>query len=374
VLSLTDMPRTLALSLVTLLAFAAPAAAKTHGDLVRSHAQTGADVLKSAGSNRLVTYRSVGARGKDVTVSGTVAVPKGKAPKGGWPVITWGHGTTGIADACAPSRDGSDKLVSYAFPLFNKWLKDGYAVLRTDFEGLGTAGLHPYLNGNSEGRDMLDIVRAARKLDPRIGRRVIIAGHSQGGQAALFAAALAPKWTPELTVRGTVAFAPVSHLSEQLPLTRAITSPSPLTALATMIVRGIDIVDPSLDVPSLLGDKIKPVYPQVDHKCLTQLHPIFDSIAPSEIFRSDADLTPFAAALNRLDDPENLKIKGLVRIEQGTADTTVLPPFTDQLAQELPKKGAKVSYKKWDGVTHGGAVTDPKPSGDATAFITSRLK
>lgn len=368
------MSRTLALALAGLLTLAAPAAAKTHGDVVSSRTLTGADALKSAASNRLVKYRSVGARGENVTVSGTVSVPKGKAPNGGWPVITWAHGTTGIADQCAPSRDGADPLVSYAFPLLDKWLKDGYAVVRTDYEGLGTPGLHPYLNGNSEGRSVLDIVRAARKLDRQISRRVIIAGHSQGGQAALFAAALAPKWTPELSVRGTVAFAPVSHLSAQLPLTRAITSPSPLTALATMIVRGVDVVDPSLNVPALLGDKIKPVYPQVDKKCLTQLHPTFDAIPPSDIFRSDADLTPFAAALHRLDDPEILKIKGLVRIEQGTADTTVLPPFTDQLAQELTKSETKVSYKKWDGVNHGGAVTDPKPSGDATTFIKSRLK
>ena len=368
------MPRALALALTALLTLAAPAAAKTHGDVVSSRTLTGADALRSAASNRLVKYRSVGARGENVTVSGTISVPKGKAPKGGWPVITWAHGTTGIADQCAPSRDGADPLVRYAFPLLNTWLKDGYAVVRTDFEGLGTPGLHPYLNGNSEGRSVLDIVRAARRLDRRIGRRVIIAGHSQGGQAALFAAALAPKWTPELSVRGTVAFAPVSHLSDQLPLTRALTSPSPLTALATMIVRGVDIVDPSLKIPSLLGDRIKPLYPQVDRKCLTQLHPVFDSIAPSEIFRGDADLTAFAAALNRLDDPEVLKIKGQVRIEQGSADTTVLPPFTDQLAQRLSKSGTKLSYKKWDGVNHGGAVTDPKPSGDATAFIRSRLK
>ena len=72
---------------------------------------------------------------------------------------------------------------------------------------------------------MLDVVRAARKLDKRLGRRVIIAGHSQGGHAALWAASLAPKWTPELKLRGTVAFAPASHLGEQVPLLRRLTQP-----------------------------------------------------------------------------------------------------------------------------------------------------
>ena len=159
--------------------------------------------------------------GKAVAVSGTVSIPKGKAPKGGWPVITWGHGTTGIADACAPSRDSASNpahgSIDYAYPLLQRWLKAGYAVVRTDYEGLGTPGDHPYLIGRSEGYSMLDMVRAARKLDKHLGKQVIIAGHSQGGQAALFAASLAPKWTPELKVRGTVALAPVSHLGRAAP-------------------------------------------------------------------------------------------------------------------------------------------------------------
>jgi hypothetical protein len=38
-------------------------------------------------------------------------------------------------------------------------------VVQTDYEGLGTPGTHPYLNGPSEGRRVLDMVRAARRLD-----------------------------------------------------------------------------------------------------------------------------------------------------------------------------------------------------------------
>ena len=139
--------------------------------------------------------------GKTVAVSGTVAVPKGKAPKAGWPVITWAHGTVGIADACAPSRVGTQ--ANYDSPLLNRWLKAGFAVVRTDYEGLGTPGEHPYLIGVSEGRSTLDMVRAARKLDSSLGKNVVIAGHSQGGHAALWAASLAKKFSPELKLRGT---------------------------------------------------------------------------------------------------------------------------------------------------------------------------
>ena len=187
--------------------------------------------------------------------------------------ISWAHGTTGIADQCAPSRDGSNaRSVSYAYPLLQRWLKAGYAVVRTDYEGLGTPGDHPYLIGRSEGHSVLDAVRAARKLDKRLGKRVVIAGHSQGGQSALWAASLAPKYTPDLKLRGTVAFAPVSHLAEQ---TRAAAGP----ALAQRPERpGGD--DPARHrhrrarrsaCPGMLSDRAAALYPQTLTACLGQL-------------------------------------------------------------------------------------------------------
>ena len=79
-------------------------------------------------------------------------------------MITYAHGTTGSADTCAPTRGyDAGTLVSYAYPLLKRWLKAGYAVVRTDYEGLGTPGVHAYLGGPTEGRSVLDAVRAARK-------------------------------------------------------------------------------------------------------------------------------------------------------------------------------------------------------------------
>src|SRR4029078_9309383 len=101
----------------------------------------------------------------DTAISGTVHVPQGKAPKGGWPVVTWAHGTIGRADACAPSSIG--RPAQYDQKLLNGWLKAGYAVVRTDYEGLGTPSTHPYLIGRSEGHSVLDGARAARHGDPR---------------------------------------------------------------------------------------------------------------------------------------------------------------------------------------------------------------
>jgi dienelactone hydrolase len=349
-----------------------PLPAGKHGAPVWARKLTGKAVLKSAASNTLLLYRSNSVDGKATAVSGTVAVPKGKAPKGGWPVIAWAHATTGIADRCAPTR--SDVLGGYDRPLLQRWLKAGYAVVRTDYEGLGTPGEHPFLIGVSEGRSVLDAVRAARRLEPALGKRVVISGHSQGGHAALWAATIAKRWTPELTVRGTVAFAPANHIGEQIALLRALTSPSSLSGLASLIVRGLDVADPGLTIGGLLSDKAKALYPQTGSVCLTDLRKpgSFGGVAPAELFRPDAALDPVIARLNA-NDPETLSIRTPVLIEQGKADATVFPNFTDELNAEYTQRGVDVTYKTYEGVDHGGAVTAKASADNATQWIAGRF-
>jgi alpha-beta hydrolase superfamily lysophospholipase len=337
-----------------------------HGTALWQRKLSGQAALKGA-SSTLLLYSSTGLDGKPVPVSAVLSVPKGKAPKGGRPIVSWAHGTTGIADQCAPSR--SNLQQGYDHPLMERWIKAGYAVVRTDYQGLGTAGPHPYLNGDAEGHDVLDAVTAARQADGDIANAVAISGHSQGGQAALFAAALAPKYARSLKVKGTVAFAPVSHLAEQGAVLRSLDTTG-LTALAAMIVRGIDIAEPQLNVPSLLSPQAAALYPQIDVKCLPDLGKpdSFGALPTSALFRSDANLDAVIAALGSDDDPEDLTIKTPVQIEQGTADTTVFPAFTEPTAKAL---GA--TYKTYAGLTHPTVVTSAKPQADATAFLKKRL-
>jgi pimeloyl-ACP methyl ester carboxylesterase len=343
-----------------------------HGGLIWARKFTGRERLKGGAKDELVLYRSEGVNGRSVAVSGDVAIPRGKAPKGGWPVITWAHGTTGIADSCAPTR-----LATPAQPaLLQQWLKRGYAVLRTDYQGLGTpATVHPYLNGDAEGRSVLDIVRAARKLDKHIGSKVVIAGHSQGGHAALWAASLAPKYTPELKVRGTVAFAPASHIGEEFSVARILTSPGGgTTGLGSLILRGADVADPALGVPNLLSPEAAALYSQTLTECLGALDQStsWGGLSGAQVFRSDAALEPLIAFLNKDVDPEDLSISTPVRVEQGKADTTVFPVFTDSLVTSYQQRHVPVTYKTYDGVDHGGVVSGA-PAADATKWIRGRL-
>ena len=82
-------------------------AAGRHGTLIWSRRVVDGPTI--GGTTHLVMYRSTSAKGEPVAVSGVVSVPEGEPPAGGWPVISWGHGTTGTADRCAPSRSLVDE-------------------------------------------------------------------------------------------------------------------------------------------------------------------------------------------------------------------------------------------------------------------------
>jgi pimeloyl-ACP methyl ester carboxylesterase len=346
-----------------------------HGSLIWTRNATGVVKLQDARSTKLVLYSSRTAQGAKDAISGSVSVPKGKPPKGGWPVITWAHGTTGVADICAPSRDGLDPSANtgetYINGDLNAWLQAGYAVLRTDYEGLGTPGKHPYLIGTSEGRSVVDIVAAARQLDPNISKRYLIAGHSQGGHAALFAAGLASSWQPKLKLRGTVAFAPASHILDQATLLPALTSPSSLTALATLILDGASTQSSAINVNQILSDQALQFYPLLQSQCLGRLGQSDElgGIAPSQLERHDADvsaLNPVLAAMNPA-----VKTAAPILIPQGESDTTVFPFLTKQLNDELVGLGDQVTYKTYPGIDHVGVVTAGEA--DALSFFEQLL-
>ena len=175
-----------------LLPAADPLPSAPAGTVIRSQAAAGGPTLPAGARAYRVLYHSTSASGGDLAESGVVVVPGGTPPAGGFPIVSWAHGTTGVASGCAPSVTGTSTL-----PYLAALLRNGDIVAATDYRGLGAPGQHPYLVGTSEAEDVLDAARAARSLVGRAASdQVAVLGFSQGGQAALFAGELAPRLRP----------------------------------------------------------------------------------------------------------------------------------------------------------------------------------
>lgn len=167
-----------------------------------------------------VLYNSTDIHGATIPVSGVIYVPVAPPPAGGRNVVAWAHPTTGIAPGCAPSVDsGGFGGISLAesIPGLSDFIAAGDVVAATDYQGMGVpqslAGVHAYLVGDSEGRGIIDSVRAAHGLPgAETNGRFAVWGHSQGAQAALFAGQIAASYAPELHLVGVAAAAPPTDL------------------------------------------------------------------------------------------------------------------------------------------------------------------
>lgn len=168
-------------------------------------------ISRAQASATRITYRSTsGVDGAATAVTGVVFTPHIPPPQEGWPVVVYGHPGAGILENCAPSMY-SDLLGNSA--AIESLLAQGYLVVMPDYQGIGSAGPHPYLEPMTLGYNMIDAVRAARELEPRAGTRWASYGISEGGEAAWSAAELAPSYGQGLDMVAAVALNPLSNLA-----------------------------------------------------------------------------------------------------------------------------------------------------------------
>ena len=159
--------------------------------------------LSNAAAQFRILYSSTdGIDGHTPTaVSGLFFVPKGEPPNGGWHLLAWAHETAGMADICAPSWTGYSVEIE-AF--LNAWLTRGFAVVATDYQGLGTPGPHPYMAVRPAAYDVLDSIRAVERSFAGLSGKVLLAGYSQGAGAVFGAAALQSAYASNIDIIGTI--------------------------------------------------------------------------------------------------------------------------------------------------------------------------
>jgi hypothetical protein len=331
------------------------------GALIRALPIAGPSVLPDSRAWAIL-YHSRDFDGRDVAVSGVVVAPPGAVPPGGRPVVVWGHGSTGLADRCAPSRGGV--IGAFGRDPLGGLLQQGDVVAATDYQGLGTPGLARSVIGLSAGHAVLDVARVARGLDTGAGGRVVLDGHSEGGHAVLWAAELAGAYAPELQVLGVAASAPGAELAVTLKTT--VDRPSAVTSGAMLIVVAwSDAYRVPLDVLTPAGRK---AVNRVRSTCLEELA----QERPTPAVRpSDLLTTPPWPALLARNTPGHAASPAPIFLTQGADDDRVTPAATRALVQRLCRLGDTVELRTYQGVGHFDIPA--VASADVLAWIGERL-
>jgi len=165
------------------------------------------DQVDNASTIKVMTYNMANVQGKTATATALVLFPKATQPKDGYRVVVWEHGTVGVGDGCAPSKNTINPRFKI---LAETLLAAGYVIVAPDYEGLGTPGVHPYLNLSSEAKSALAAVKAVKEhYGAQLKGDWMSIGQSQGGHASLGTAEFA---NTDASYKGAVAGAPASSL------------------------------------------------------------------------------------------------------------------------------------------------------------------
>jgi pimeloyl-ACP methyl ester carboxylesterase len=325
-----------------------------------------------AGRAWQMLYHSTSLSGHDIAVSGLVLLPKGVPPAHGWPVAAWAHGTTGLADQCAPSIATDLGHDSSAVREVGALLLQNLAVVASDYPGLGTPGVHTYLIGQADARAVIDSVTAAHSLlGTRVSASWITVGHSEGGQTALFVAQAADQRAPRLNFLGTVALAPASTLNALIPFAEGTKDPVE-QAYLVYALEGLSAVDANVHVEPLLTPQARALLPVTTKGCIDDIVNDFTSKHVNRLLDTDsATKDRLSRALAHYDNPDQMGAAEPILITQGIADRDVPAIATQALVTRLCALGDRVEYRLYAGLDHNNLVAGSQ--GVITGWITARL-
>ena len=288
-------------------------------------------------------------------MSGALFWPKGDPLPGGWPIVAWAHGTVGTADRCAPSLAGrSDRDVQY----LNAWLSAGFAVVATDYQGLGTPGGHPYLAAKPEAYGVLDSVRAVKGRD-QIGDVVLIVGQSQGAGAAFASAALAPSYAPDVKLRGTVATGLPYFSRETVAVLARGRNPDAVTRTliyTLLLLQLAEQTQPGFNPSEYLTERGRAVYDMARTACFSEME---DAIMAGQLSSKAAlakDPQPVLDALFPLLAYPSLHLSKPLFVGTGEADRDVPPAMQAALVRDACAAGARIVWRRYSGLDHGATV------------------
>jgi len=263
------------------------------------------------------------------------------------PVVAWEHATTGLLQKCMPSLLSA---ASKGIPERDRIMMAGWVVVATDYSFVEKGGPHPYLIGEAEARAALDSVRAAGQISElTLDQRVAVWGYSQGGHAALWTGIIAPRYAPELEVRGVAAVAPAANLKKILDMNVEMNK-----LFGPYLAQSYSRFYPDIT----FEQAVRPEALDAARKIVNlgdflprELERIKELVAT---FEGPALATSSNKALQaRLEQntPDDL-IQAPVLIAQGLSDNVVQPSATDAYVEERCAAGQRLEYWTFAGRDH----------------------
>ncbi|WP_314034439.1 lipase family protein [Dietzia sp. CH92] len=296
-----------------------------------------------------------------VTVASGVVIAPTDRGAGELPVLSIAHGTTGIVPRCAPSLSPTPFADGAAAALEQMVTERGWAGVISDYVGLGTAGMHPYLVGRAEARNVLDATRAAQQLDGLdLGTDTVVWGHSQGGHGALWTGQIAGDYAPELTLRGIAGMAPASDLYRLADEDKDSVGGKTVSAY---IATSWNEIYPELDLTGHLNPGTAHGVGKISDLCFNEKDVIAALLRgtqiPEQVF-PDSVLEGGLGDRLRENSPTG-PWPAPVLVAQGLADPLVTPTMQQDWVAGRCAAGDPIDFRTYPGLDHMGLVAADSP-------------
>ncbi len=330
--------------------------------------------VAGAGGAYRILYSTLNQHDQPAVSTAVVFTPKSAPPPEGWPTIAWAHGTVGLGDDCTPSaQPRSPRDNEY----LTHWLDQGYAVVGTDYVGLGTPGLMSYLNSLSTAHAVVDSVIAAHQMGLALSSEWAIVGQSQGGGAAVNSA----RWATELAAgsglnyRGVVATGTPANIESVVKLGGPdLELPAQLGPAANSytayILAGFREARPDIDVNSVLSPAGVKAVDRAETACKPELDKELAEMTPTQFFA--APLASLPGVSEALDDYMGTPVSGYDRpifLGAGLLDRDVPAKSSLLLYDQLKANNQDVELKIYPDEDHSGTVLASLP--DSTPFLAA---
>jgi len=310
------------------------------GELIRSEPIDQFNLPYDLSALRIL-YHSRTANVEDVAVSAVVLVPDGKPPAGGWPVIAWAHEFRGAARQCAPSLMKN----LGAGPVLAMYANLGYAVVATDYSGLGADSGKPVLDMQSNALDVIYSVAAARGAVKEIGPKWIAVGPFQGGMAA---AAVAESDVRDPNYLGSVATSGVADAQETYQRFAQGSS----TRMLLVVASTVKALYPKFQMSDMLKDTALPAYQRVAQTCGGETEPEFTN----GMLKPGWEDNRFVKEFFSRNTPGQKPARGPLLVISGEADPAIPAEMSGKTLDRMCKQGNRILFLKYPDLDASGVM------------------